>query len=203
MSPPDHTPLPLSRALAEAVQQGDGAYITISELVAGIKTQALAMLLILFSLPNILPALPGTSAITGLPMVLLTAQMIFGQKVWLPKLIADRGIPRAGFLGMLEKAQPYFDSIEKLLHPRILWLSEPLAVRLISIFMFVLSVIIMLPIPFANALPALAIMAMAIGITVRDGYMILGGIAVAIGGLATMVLVSWGIIVVVLATFGP
>jgi hypothetical protein len=61
----------------------------------------------------------------------------------------------------------------------------------------------MLPIPFANALPALGIMLMAIGITVRDGFVILAGLAVAIGGLVTVALVSWGIIVVILTTFGP
>ena len=86
MNSPRHPAKTLSAMLIEAVSQGTGDYISIAELISGIKTQALALLLIIFALVNVLPSLPGTSAVTGLPLTLLTLQMAIGRGVWLPKL---------------------------------------------------------------------------------------------------------------------
>ncbi len=181
----------LSQALAAAVGAHTGDYITIAQLVAGIKTRAMALLLVLFCLPNILPSLPGTSAITGLPLTLLTLQMMLGRGVWLPQVVAARSVPRAGFLALLARGQPYFDRIEKLLRPRYLWASTAPMLQVLGGIMFGLSLIILLPIPFGNALPALAIMIIAFGLAERDGAFILAGIAVGIGAVL-MVLFLYG-----------
>lgn len=186
MSDPRHTEQSLSHALIAAVGDGTDDYISLADLVAGIKTRALALLLVLFSLPNILPALPGTSAITGAPLVLLTLQMMLGQGVWLPRVVANRAVPRAGFLAILARAQPYFNRVEKMLRPRQLWLTSPFAQRVLGGLMLALSVIIMLPIPLANALPGLAILIIAMGIAERDGYFVLAGLMVAMGGVVAL-----------------
>jgi len=204
MTPTHHSPLPdptltLSRALAQAVAQGAGPHISIQDLISGIKAQALALMLILFALPNILPSLPGTSAITGLPLMLLTLQLTLGQGVWLPRLIADRAVPRAGFQALLNRAQPYFDWVEARLRPRLLWASSPWALRGIGAVMLTLSLVIMLPIPFANALPALSILILAIGIAVRDGVFILAGLVAAVGT-ATLISALYGTMVVLALT---
>lgn len=181
----------LSNALVAAVSEGSGDYITIAQLISAIKTRAIALLLVLFCLPNILPSLPGTSAITGLPLTLLTLQMMLGQGVWLPRVVAARAVPRAGFLALLARGQPYFDRIEKLLRPRHLWATSPAALQVLGAMMFGLSLIIMLPIPFGNAVPALAIMIIGFGLAERDGVFIFAGIIVAIAAVA-MVLVLYG-----------
>ena len=57
----------------------------------------LAMALVLVGLAGIvLPALPGTSAILGAPLVILAAQLAFARKPWLPAFIATRSIARTG-----------------------------------------------------------------------------------------------------------
>lgn len=194
MQAPRHTAQTLSQMLTEAVQHSSGPYISIADLIAGIKTQALAILLIIFALPNILPALPGTSAITGLPLVLLTLQMAMGSGIWLPKIIAHRALPRPALVAMLEKSKPYFGKIERLLHPRLFWLTAPWAQRALGALMLVLSIIIMLPIPLANTMPALAIALMAIGLTERDGLFILAGLITAAAAMAVMIFVYWALI---------
>ncbi|MDZ7904806.1 MAG: exopolysaccharide biosynthesis protein [Cypionkella sp.] len=165
-----HTDQSLSHALLAAVGQEGEDHIRLIDLVSRIKTRALALLLVLFSLPNILPSLPGTSAITGAPLMLLTLQMTLGRGIWLPAIVANRAIPRAGFLALLTRAQPYFDKIERMLHPRLFWVTSPIAQRILGALMLALSLIIMLPIPLANALPALAILIMAAGAD-RTGWL--------------------------------
>lgn len=199
MNSPHQPAQKLSQMLTDAVEQGSGDYISIADLVAGIKTQALALLLILFALPNVLPSLPGTSAITGLPLVLLTLQMTFGQGVWLPKVIGNRAVPRAGLLLVLQRSLPYFMRIERLLYPRLFWVTTYIGLRILGALMVVLSLIIMLPIPLANSMPALAIAVIAIGLTERDGLFIIAGIVVAAGAVAVMIVLYWTLIALALS----
>jgi hypothetical protein len=194
-----HSAPPLSHMLTDAAQQSSGDYITIAQLVAGLKTQALALLLILFALPNILPSPPGTTAIFGAPLVLLTLQMALGRDLWLPRVVLDRAMPRAGLLSLLAKAQPYFARVERLLRPRLLVLTSPSAQRALGAVMVLLSVMIMLPIPLANTGPSIAITLMAIGMVERDGAFILAGIAAAIGATLLVVTIYWALIALALA----
>jgi hypothetical protein len=194
MTPNRHTAPTFSQMLTDAVGQSSGEYITIAQLIAGIKTQALALLLIMFALPNILPSPPGTTTIFGAPLVLLTLQMALGREVWLPRLVLDRAVPRAGLLSILSKAQPYFARVERLLRPRLLMLTRPAAQRGLGALMVVLSVAIMLPIPLANTGPSIAITLIAIGLIERDGAFILAGIAAAIGAAVLVVTIYWTLI---------
>lgn len=194
MTPNRHTAPTFSQMLTDAVGQSSGEYITIAQLIAGIKTQALALLLIMFALPNILPSPPGTTTIFGAPLVLLTLQMAMGREVWLPRLVLDRAVPRTGLLSILSKAQPYFARVERLLRPRLLMLTAPAAQRGLGALMVVLSVAIMLPIPLANSGPSIAITLIAIGLIERDGAFILAGIAAAIGAAILVVTIYWTLI---------
>jgi hypothetical protein len=198
MSNARHTAPTLSDMLTDAVARSPGDYISIGELIAGIKTQALALLLILFALPNILPSPPGTTAIFGAPLVLLTVQMALGRGVWLPQVILVRALPRAAFLALLTKASPYFARFERLLRPRLLVLTEGAALRLLGAVMVLLSVMIMLPIPLANTGPSIAIILMAMGLVERDGLFILAGLLAAIGASLVVIVVYWTLIALAL-----
>lgn len=191
----DTPALPLSKLLAETVSAGTSDYVSIAELLSGIKTQALAIMLILFALPNIPPSLPGTSAITGLPLVILTLQMTLGQVLWLPKVIANRAVPRAGLLAVLTWADPYFHKVERLLRPRILALTTPVMKQVIGGLMLILSLLIMLPIPLGNTLPSISIVIIAMGLAQRDGIFIIGGLVVAFVAVIGLITVYWQIFI--------
>ena len=59
--------------------EGEGERISIGDLVGKLSHRAHTTLLVLFALPNVLPAIPGTSAITGMPLVYLALQLTLGQ----------------------------------------------------------------------------------------------------------------------------
>lgn len=191
-------PIPLSQQLLGLVQAGNSERVSLGDLVAGIKTDARAMLLILFAVPNLLPGLPGTSAITGLPLVVLMFQMMLGRKVWLPGFIANRALLRANLLALLNRAAPHLARIERVLHPRLPHLSAEPAQRIIGGIGVVLSVLVMLPIPLGNFLPALAIFIAALGLLGRDGVFILAAGALAISAVVALIAVYWAVIAAVI-----
>ncbi|MDB5660291.1 MAG: Exopolysaccharide synthesis, ExoD [Cypionkella sp.] len=192
----DH--IPLSKQLLRLVQSGTSERVSLGDLVSGIKTHARATLLILFAIPNLLPGLPGTSAVTGLPLVYLTLQMMLGRPAWLPGFIANRSLSRANLLAILTRAAPYLARVEKVLHPRLPSLTSEHAQRIMGAVGILLSLLVMLPIPFGNFFPALAILIAALGLLGHDGYFILTAAIIAIAAVVMLVAVYWALIAAVI-----
>lgn len=154
--------------------------ISINDLLAAMDGRAMGAMLLLFALPNVLPSLPGTSAILGLPLVYLTSQMMLGRLPWLPKFIANRSLPRDGFATLVDRMEPWLARSEKIMRPRLnLLVSEP-AERVIGAVTLVLSVILILPIPFGNMLPALAIALFGLGLMEKDGVLVIAGVVTTV-----------------------
>ena len=99
--------------------EGEEERISIGDIVSRLENRAHTTLLVLFALPNVLPALPGTSAITGMPLVYLALQLTLGQQPWLPKFIANRSFSRAGLAVVIDQAKPWLECSERFLHPRL------------------------------------------------------------------------------------
>ena len=176
--------------------RGDGE-ISINNILAMLGERAFGLAILIFTLPNSLPipSPPGFSAITGIPIVLLGLQMILGMPMpKLPKRIGEYALPRHKFAAFMEKALPYIQKVEKLLHPRFSFMQSTWAERAIGAFFFVLGIILSLPIPFANFFPGLCMSLIALGLLERDGILMLIGM---ISGLATTILLFTALDVVV------
>lgn len=159
--------------------------IAMTDLLDLMPGQALAALILIFAAPNVVPAPPGLSAILGWPLVYLTWQQMMAQRPWLPPIIARRSVSRNVFATLIFRVTPWLGRLEKLLRPRLLWLVDHRAERLIGALCLLLSVILLLPVPLGNMLPALAISLMMLGLLERDGLWTLIG---AIVGIASFVL---------------
>jgi hypothetical protein len=153
--------------------------IAVSDLLEALGDRALAALLFVFAVPNVLPVPPGTSSILGAPLVFLAAQLAFGRRPWLPALIARRTMPRADFAAVVRRVGPWLARAERLLRPRATGLASPPMEYLVGMVCLLLSIVLVLPVPLGNMLPALAISMLALGILERDGLWILAGLATA------------------------
>jgi hypothetical protein len=183
-----------SQQLVALAQEGSSERVSLGDLLRGIKTHALASLLILFSVPNLLPGIPGTSAVTGLPLVILTFQLMMGRPPWLPGFILNRSLRRSDLQAVMSKVEPPLRRLERVLRPRLSLFLSASAQRLIGAFMVLLSTLIMLPIPFANIVPALAIILMALGFLENDGLFILIGLVIGVLSILLVVVVYWAVI---------
>lgn len=188
--------------LAEGVEDR----ISIGDIVTRLEGRAHTTLLVLFALPNVLPAIPGTSAITGMPLVYLALQLSLGQKPWLPGFIANRTFSRAGLAAVLEQAKPWLERSERFLHPRLGALTRGRMERVIGILMLILACAVVLPIPFGNMIPALGIIFFSLGLMEEDGLWIIAGLVTMISGAVIFSTLLWALfkaaVFVFLGAFG-
>lgn len=205
MDIPKTEPPRLSQILPH-LADGTEEWLTIGDLVARMQDRAHLALLVLFALPNTLPSIPGTSAITGVPLVYLSLQLALGRQPWLPRFITQRSLSRQRLAEMLKRAQPWLERGERYLHPRLGRLTTPTAQRAVGLLMVLLSLAVLLPIPFGNMVPALAIIFFALGLMEEDGAWIIGGLGTTVFGVALFSTVLWGLfkaaVFVFLGAFG-
>ena len=161
--------------------------IAVGDLLDSLGDRALAALLFVFAVPNVLPVPPGTSTILGAPLVFLAAQLAFGLRPWLPSVIASRTMSRTDFATLVRRIGPWLARAERLLRPRATRLVSRPMEHLVGLVCLLLAVVLVLPVPLGNMLPALAISLFALGIMERDGLLILAGFAASA---ATAVVVS-------------
>lgn len=117
-APSDDGRLPLSAMLHVLAQDESRERIAVGDLLAALGDRALAALLFVFAVPNVLPVPPGTSAVLGAPLVFLAAQLAFGRRPWLPAVIARRTMTRADFAALVRRIGPWLARAERLLRPR-------------------------------------------------------------------------------------
>jgi hypothetical protein len=192
------------RRLSDIVRSIDtGADTSIGTLVDSFGERAFGALMFIFAVPNIIPTPPGTSAILGLPLIILTWQLMIGrQSLWLPEAIRKRRISREVLGGFVSKVMPVMGKLERVLKPRFgLIVSSDLAERLIGFVTFALSLVLFLPLPFNNMLPAAAISCIALGLAERDGVAVGFGYLLGLASAAVLVAISSALYIGVMAFF--
>lgn len=187
---------PVPRRLSDVLRDlegGLGSRVALGDLVSGLRDRSFAPLLVLFAVPNVFLYLPGSSVITGLPLMIVALQLIVGRpSVWLPRALSDRSVDRASFARIVHYSMPWVERIERLARPR-LWPGATASVdRVIGLACLVMSLLLFLPIPFANGVPALAIIALGLALSERDGLWLIAGFAASVFALAFVTAIIGG-----------
>jgi hypothetical protein len=170
----------LSDLLHGLAQQAGRDRISVRDLIDALGDRALGALLFLFAFPNVLPMPPGTSAVLGAPLVFLAAQLMLGRRPWLPRLLSSRSMSQADFALLVRRIAPWLRRGERMLRPRFGWLTRPPLEYALGAVCLVLAIVLVLPIPLGNVLPAVAISLLALAIVERDGLWVLAGLGVAL-----------------------
>lgn len=189
---PDEFPARLSADLEALRLESVGKGLTVEELHAALKGRGVAMLLLLFSLPFCFVPVPGLSTPFGIAVLLMGIRIALGQKPWLPKLIRQRTIPPSRLQNVLTGGIRFARTMEKVVKPRMQFLHRwPCAMNVIGLGIASggLLLLLPLPIPFSNTVPAWAVVFLTAGMMERDGVPVLLG--------HLMTLVSWGFIFLV------
>jgi hypothetical protein len=160
-----------------------------------LSDRSYGILLFVFAVPNMVPLpAPGLSAMTGLPLLLLSVQfLVYHDRPWLPKSIGQRSIETERLQHIAGRALPWLIRIERVTRPRYSWLVSAVADRIIAAICILLSLLIMLPVPFGNALPAVSICCFAIAMLQRDGLLALTGFLFTLVSLVVIVGVAGAI----------
>ncbi len=187
----------ISAILVALAAAAEGERISFGELVDAFASRAYGPLIVLFAAPNVLPvALPGISAVLGAPLILLTAQLMIGQRrPWLPGFLRRRSLARTSFQSLVARIEPRLSRIERMIRPRLLLLTGAAGKQVIGGAGLILATVVFLPIPFGNSLPGLALVLMAVGVLGRDGLAVLVGGLIGLVGLAVVSGFVYGAIV--------
>ncbi len=164
----------LSRLLSQLCE-GIGP-LTVGEMVDHFGERAFGALLFAFSVPNLLPLPPGSSTVLGLPLLILAPQLMFGVNApWLPKALKRRSVDRAVLAKAFSRLIPRLRQLERVTQPRLDVMFGDVGDRLIGLAITLLALVLILPIPFGNMLPAASVAAFSFGLVQRDGGMVMIG----------------------------
>jgi hypothetical protein len=182
--------LPLSRVMRE-IARDDDPFVTVGEIVHRLGRRAFGALFFVFAAPNWLPMPPGASTVLGAPLVLLSPQLAVGVRgPWIPRLIDEKPIRREHLAKAFERIAPWLEKVENLSRPRLTFLFGPIGDRLIGLTCFLLSLVLILPIPLGNLAPAAAIALFGLAMIQRDGIIAL--IAYAMTAISAGLLILGG-----------
>ncbi|MDP2118250.1 MAG: exopolysaccharide biosynthesis protein [Brevundimonas sp.] len=190
---------PFSQVLEDIGAKPDPK-LYLGEVVNAFGERAFGALLLLFGLLNALPLPPGATAVLGIPLLLLSIQLVLRtDQLWLPKWALKRSIDRAGYRKSAARVAGPIKTVERLSRPRLLILTGPVSELMIGLVCTLLAVIVMLPLWSTNMFPAFTIAIFGFGMMQRDGVaVILGWLAVA--GYALFLVLAWQIIKGLLVT---
>ncbi len=190
---PDPCRARASDLLNEFLAREHGARIALGDVMGLLGDRAFGALLLILAIPNVLPV-PGLSTATGLPMILIGAQMTAGRAgPWLPRRMAAVTLERDAFLAVMRRAQPWAARVERALRERLPVFTGAPAERLLGLAVMILAGILALPIVFGNQPPAFAIALIALGLIERDGAFVLAGLIAGILAIAIVAAVLLGL----------
>ena len=172
-----------STILSALVERGEASPLKVGDLLDALHERAFGMAMLIFILPNTLPmpGIPYVSMVTGIPICMFAFQMLIGlDRPWLPQRMAARQLPQRRVRMVWKKILPAFLRVEKYVRPRHLALTSQFAERLLALVILVLAIVLALPIPAGNLLPAWAIALLSLGLMERDGRIVIAGLVMTI-----------------------
>jgi hypothetical protein len=120
-----------------------------------------------------LPLPPGTSAFFAIPILIVSAQMVFGRtSPWFPARIDRRGVTKPELQRLIGKIGWLEARVERIFKPRLASFTGPTATRLVGLVCFLLALVAAIPVPLFHVAPATAILLFGLALIYRDGALV-------------------------------
>jgi len=133
--------------------------------------------------------------LAGIAMIFPAAQLALGYKTpKLPKYIRNYTIAVKSIHSIVRGGVTWLEKIEQFVKPRMNWFCVPLMHMLTGVIVIALALVMTIPIPLSNLMPAIAIVFLSLGMIEKDGLM------VAIGLLVSAIALALGVTVISAAT---
>lgn len=161
--------------------------ISIRNLKDSLHERGFGILMAIASLPLCIPVPvpPGYTTLFAIPLFILSVQMIWGMdSPWIPYWLGKHRIKRSTLANIVEKSTPILRKIERLLKPRITYITLEAWEKLVGLFAFVFTISIAIPLPLTNLPPGYGILIMSLGLLSKDGVMMVAGMIIGIIGVA-------------------
>ncbi|MFG6485111.1 exopolysaccharide biosynthesis protein [Roseateles sp. BYS78W] len=152
-----------------------------------------ASLLVLLAAPCLLP-IPGIGTVLSLGLALLGMALWLAPHRGLPARLAQLHLPREGAVRGLALLAGFYDRIHLVTRPRLGAMAGPSTRWWLGPMTLLMALLIFLPIPFGNLLPAMSLMLAGVALAARDGLLMLAALTTGAGALASstaLLLLGW------------
>ena len=166
--------------------------VSVADLVERLDRRTFGPLLLLAGLMAVSPlgAIPGMSIVTATLIVLIAGQALFRPWAWLPRRLLDFRFGAEKLQAAAERSRPWLTWIERPFHPRLTFLVDAPAFQLTAALCVILALTFypLALVPMGVSVPGTAVIAFALGWTMRDGALVAIGLVMAA---AAAVLLVW------------
>lgn len=181
----DQKNLITTQVIEDVVNKASSDRIPIRDLVEAMESIGFGLAMMIFSFGIIIPLPPPFPSIISIPLVIFSMQMVAGYtSPKLPKRFAKISVKRSVLAMLVQKSSPYIRKVERILRPRLSFMTTARAERVVGFFTLAFSSFILLPMPLSNFIPGLGILIIAFGLLGKDGLVVIIGILVGISGMA-------------------
>lgn len=164
-------------------EEGEGS-LTLNRLLERTGAGGYDLLVILLALPFTTPVpLPGLSTLLGAVILFLAGRAVLGLPLWLPLFLGGKTIPADRQQRILGTSLQLLKLLEKLAKPRYCsWVRSRGSILVHHLIIALLASLLLLPlpIPFSNTLPAYGIILITASMLESDGILIWLGDLVAL-----------------------
>lgn len=164
-------------------------HVTLGWLIGGLRKRSFGIVMLLLAL---IALAPGVCIAAGLLLILPACQMILGHTdPFFPRRIADHPFPARHLAAVLQRAIPVLSYLEKMIHRR--WHRElDASGRFVGVIVLLLSVLLVaIPIPMSNVIPALAITLISLAWLEEDGLLLAVALLAGLAVLAIALAAIW------------
>lgn len=190
---------PLEGILDRAREAAGGEQVDLKDLVQAFGDRAFGPVMILCSLFLMTPIgiIPGLPAAFGLVVIIFALQLLFRREYpWMPEILRKVEISDAALEKTQKKVAPILRKIDSVIHPRLPWVTSG-PMQVLTALLAILLSITLVPlgvVPFGVVAPAFIIGLLGLGITARDGVLIIIAFVLSLG-------VAYGVTNLVLTQF--
>jgi hypothetical protein len=168
--------------LEERIKQGP---MTFGDAFQHVGAKGDEVLIIFLCLPFLQPIpVPFLSSLLGILICGAGILNFLNRPPWFPQKFKNKTLDPHLALSTVRVAEKVWAKVEKILHPRWVFLSEMSIFRFLNVLLIVSQGFLLslpLPIPFSNTIPAIAIILNAIGQLEEDGLIIVLSYLVLLG----------------------
>lgn len=177
----------LEQVIDSVVELGeDRGKVSVSDIQDKIGQRSFGPFLFVPALIEISPVggIPGVPTMLALIIALFAFQMLFGRDhFWIPGFLGNRSVRGEKLDKGLNKIRPLVRWLDKISRARLNWATSKGALRLIAVLCVLLATSVppLELLPFASTAPFSAICLFGLGITTRDGLVVVLGVIVSVG----------------------
>lgn len=161
------------RRAAERLHASAQEAVPLQQLADAHGRAAIGSLLVLLAMPCVLPV-PGVGTALGWGLLALALPLWRGQQqLPLPRVVAGMTLPHRFALKTLRALTQFYALAARCSRQRMGHWLTPERARWLAPMLALMAVLIILPIPFGNVLPALSVVLLGLGLALRDGLAVL------------------------------